>query len=179
MKGSALGRRYAGALISIGKKSGQVERYGKELVAAKEMLTENKTWTSFTSPLLPNEAKSKIIDEIGKRSGWSDSVTNFLKLLVDKKRIKFLSGIVDAFLALADEEAGRVHAVLESATALDDATKARLTQKLVSKLNKKVILEDKVDSSLIGGVRVSVGSTVIDGTIRGQLAHLRDLLKKE
>ena len=179
MKGNALGRRYAGSLISIGQKDGQFERYGKEIGAAAQMLGHKQIWASFTSPLLPNQAKVEIIDELAKRSGWSKTVSNFMKVLIEKKRIKLLPSIVDAYTDLADDAAGRTHAMVHSATPLDDATKARLTQKLVTMLGKQVILEAEQESSLIGGVKVTVGSKVYDGTIRGQMSRMKDLLIKE
>jgi F-type H+-transporting ATPase subunit delta len=178
VKGNVLGRRYAGALIEIGKKDGEFERYGKELSAAMEMLGDEKVWSSFTSPLLPVEAKVNVVDELSKRSGWSDSVTKFLKLLVTKKRINILPSIADAYLGMADEAAGRIHAIAQSAETLDDATRARITQKLVGITGKKVVLETKVQPELIGGLRITVGSKVYDGTIDGQLARLKDRLTR-
>lgn len=179
MKANALGKRYAGALISIGQKDGQFERYGRELIAVYKMLGAKEIWSSFTSPLLPNEAKIKIVNELAKRNGWSKIVTKFLMLLVEKKRIKALPSIVEAYTQLADETAGRIHAKVKSAGELDEATKSRLTQRLVSKLNKQIILEATVDPNLLGGLQVAVGSQVIDGTIRGQLSRMKDFLMKD
>ncbi len=179
MKSNVLGKRYAGALIAIGRKDGQFERYGKELSAALQMLKSGNNWASFSSPLLPIDAKVQIVDELSKRSGWSKTLTNFLKVLVERKRINVLPSIVDAYIELADEAANRIHASVESAAPLDDATQSRLTQKLVGKLGKQVILDANVDPSLLGGVKVKVGSQVIDGTIRGQLSRVKDFLMKD
>lgn len=179
MKSKVLGKRYAGALIAIGRKDGQFERYGQELSAALQMLQSGTNWASFTSPLLPVGAKIQIVDELSKRSGWSQTVTNFLKVLVERKRIKVLPSIVDAYVELADEAANRIHASVESAAPMDDATQSRLTQKLVGKLGKQVILETNVNPSLLGGVKVKVGSQVIDGTIRGQLSRVKEFLMKD
>lgn len=179
MKAIALGKRYAAALISIGQKDGQFERYGRELTSAYKMLGASEIWSSFTSPLLPNEAKIKIVDELAKRNGWSKTVGKFLMLLIEKKRIAALPSIVEAYSQLADIAAGRIHAKVKSAAELDDATKSRLTQRLVSKLNKQIILEASVDPKLIGGLQVAVGSQVIDGTVRGQLSRMKEFLMKD
>lgn len=179
MKGNALGRRYAGSLIAIGRKDGQFERYGREISAALQVLGGKTTWSKFTSPLLPEEAKIKIVDEIAKRSGWSETVDKFLKVLVERKRIQILPSVVDAYGEMADEAAGRTHATVESAAPLDDATTSRLIEKLKKMLNKQVILDARINADLLGGIRVTVGSTVYDGTIRGQLTRMKDLLIKE
>ena len=179
MNSTALGRRYAGALMDLGKQDGKFEQYGRELAAASNALTGGEHWHRFTSPLLPNEAKAYIIDELTKRYGWSDVVARFLKLLVDKKRIGVLASIVAAYAEMADQEAGRIHAVVTSAVDLDDAVKSRLTQKLKTHLNKQVILSSETDPDQIGGLKVRVGSTVIDGTVRGNLSRLSETLKKE
>ena len=177
MKGNVLSRRYAGALIEIGLKEEQLERFGKELNAAVEMLASKEVWTSFSSPLLPSEAKVYVVDELAKRSGWSKTVSNFLKLLVEKKRITILPAVAESYAGLADKASGRVHATVDSAIDLDGGIKSRLVQKLVAMSNGQVVLDAHTDPSLIGGVKVQVESTVIDGTIRGQLARLKDLLK--
>ncbi len=179
MKSNVLGKRYAGALIAIGRRDGQFERYGKELSAALQMLQSGNNWASFSSPLLPIAAKVQIVDELSKRNGWSKTLTNFLKVLVERKRINVLPSIVDAYIELADDAANRIHATVESAAPLDDATRSRLTQKLVGTIGKQVILDSNVNPSLIGGVKVKVGSQVIDGTIRGQLSRVKDFLMKD
>lgn len=179
MKSYALGKRYAGALISIGQKDGNFEKYGTELQGAMTLLGDNKTWASFTSPLLPTEAKLKIIDEINAKTQWSVPVVNFLKVLIQNKRITALPSIVESYAILADEAAGRVHAKVESAKALTAEEKKKLNAKLVKKLGKEVVLEAATDKSLIGGVKVTVGSNVYDGTIRGQLARVKEILLKD
>lgn len=179
MKSNALGKRYAGALISIGRKDGKFELYGKELYEGFTVLSDVGIWSKFTSPLLPVEAKLQVIDELAKKGEWSKAVWNFMKVLVEKKRINFLPSIVEAYLELADQAAGRIHATVESATSLDEATNTELNKKLKALLNKEVIMESVTDKNLIGGLRVKVGSKVLDGTIRGQLTRMKEFLTKD
>ena len=179
MKGKALGRRYAGSLIALGRKDGQFERYGRELSDARRMLGEPNIWKSFTSPLLPLPAKLKIVDELALRSGWSKTATHFLKLLVEKKRILILPEVVEAYREMADDAAGRARATAESALPLDETALGLLTGKLAAMTGRKVILETGEDADLLGGVRVTVGSKVYDGTVPGQLSRMKDILIKE
>ncbi len=179
MKSNALGKRYAGALISIGQKDNQFEKYGSELREAVSILSAKEVWQKFTSPLLPVEAKIEVVDILAEKGRWSQMVENFLKVLINKKRIGFLPSIVEAYTELADEVAGRVHVTVESAKALDDQTNEQLIGKLAKMLDKEILMESTTDPELIGGLKIKVGSKVLDGTIRGQLTRMKEFLTKD
>jgi F-type H+-transporting ATPase subunit delta len=97
---------------------------------------------------------------------------NMVRLLVENDRLAVLPGIAAHFESLKADAQSIVNATVTTAFELDDGQKATLAEALERKLGRKVELDTRVDSSLIGGVVVRAGDTVIDGTIRGRLRAL-------
>jgi F-type H+-transporting ATPase subunit delta len=103
----------------------------------------------------------------------SAQVRNFLFVVIDHRRVHELKSIIEAFENLADERLGYVRADVASAQALPEAQKAALEAQLSRLAGKKTRLRYSTDPALVGGVVAKVGSTVYDGSVRGQLERLR------
>ncbi len=177
MSTNAISRRYAKALLSIGLEDRNFEIYGEQLRVLAEAM--RPSLVTLSSPLLSRVRRKEVITEIVKVSEASVVVGNFLKILVDKGRLRELPGIAEAYQDLSDEAAGRIRGVVSSVEALDEATLAQLRVKLAKKLGKTVTLEATVDPGLLGGMQAKVGSLVIDGSISGQLERFESLLRKD
>ena len=102
----------------------------------------------------------------------------FLRILLDAKRLAGLEGILRAYESLMDERLGRVKAVVTSAAPLDDAERDGLCRRLSEVAGKQVYLELRQDPALLGGVITQIGSRVYDGSLKTQLARLRDELAR-
>jgi F-type H+-transporting ATPase subunit delta len=87
-----------------------------------------------------------------------------------------LPEIVTAYQGLADAEHGQARAQVRSAVALTDKEKRELSARLERALGKRILLEERVDSTLLGGFVAQVGSLILDGSLDGQLARLRQRL---
>ena len=177
MSTNAISRRYAKALLSIGLDDRNFELYGQQITALSEAM--QPSLGTLASPLLTKAQKKEVIGQIVKKAGAEAVVGNFLKVLLDKGRIKELPAVVEAYQELSDEAAGRIRGVVKSVENLDEATIAQLRVKLSKKLGKTVALETKVDTNLLGGMQAKVGSLVIDGSISGQLERFESLLRKD
>jgi F-type H+-transporting ATPase subunit delta len=104
-------------------------------------------------------------------------IGNFLNLLVQKKRAGLLPEIAEAYQSMVDGAKNISHGNVVSAVELDDALKANV-QKVLEKLTgKKVKLTTSVDPAIIGGIIAKVGDLVLDGSIKTQLAGLKDSIK--
>jgi F-type H+-transporting ATPase subunit delta len=97
-------------------------------------------------------------------------------LLLERGRIRALPAIARAYRELGDQHAGRVRATVTSAQPLAAADLERVRQSLEQRTHKKVMVESQVDPSLIGGLVARVGDLVLDGSVRTQLASLREKL---
>jgi F-type H+-transporting ATPase subunit delta len=109
----------------------------------------------------------------------SRPVRNFLLLLIDHRRAGVLGEIISAFEKMVDDRLGMVQVEVVSALPLSDTQKAALTKRLEKTTGKKVWLNLQVNGELIGGVLVRMGSTVYDGSVRGQLETLGKRLRAQ
>jgi F-type H+-transporting ATPase subunit delta len=176
----SIARRYAKALLAIGIKQQSYDAIGKELDRAADTVTRSPELRHvLANPVFPVEKRRLVLEELARRLALSKTVRNFVMLLLDKGRIDKLPDIARAHRALVDEHAGRVRAVVISARPLDPALEARLKSALEKQSGKTVILEKREDASIVGGLVTQLGDLVLDGSVRTQLADLRDELLSE
>jgi F-type H+-transporting ATPase subunit delta len=163
---------YAQALLSIAKSKSLEEEFGTDARTLLNLLAENQQLRNFIdNPFIAAENKKALIKQI--LSEASPYLRNFLLLLVDKRRIFFLPEILQQYLALLRQLNQTVLAEVTSAVALTEDQQQAVTEKVLALTKaRQVELATKVDSDLIGGVIIKVGSQVIDSSIRGQLRRL-------
>ncbi len=179
MKNLAIARRYAKALLLIGKEDGQAETYREELEGLANLIaTEKALEGAVTNPLYDTESRKRVLKAVIEKLELSQVVRAFLLLLFDKNRIGFLESINEFYQMLADELKGVARADLVSATELPDETVEKIRDALAERTGKEVILEVKQDPSLIGGIVTRIGDLVLDGSVKTQLLNMRESLKR-
>jgi F-type H+-transporting ATPase subunit delta len=179
MKNLAIARRYAKALLLIGQQDGQTERYRSEILSIAELVGgERRLDQAINNPLYESSARRRVLQSILARLAPSKAVESFLMLLFEKGRFGFLGAISDFYQKLADELKGVARATLVSASALSVEAVDRIRLALSKRTGKEIILDVKQDPSLIGGVITQIGDLVLDGSIRTQLTHMRESLKR-
>lgn len=164
---------YAQALLSIAQSKNLTEEFGTDARTFLGLLRADKQlYNFFSNPFIQSENKKALIKQI-LGEGANPYLRNFLLILVDKRRIAFLESIFEQYLALLRQLNQTVLAEVISAVPLTEAQQQAIIQKVIAISNaRQVELETKVDSELIGGVIIKVGSQVIDASIRGQLRRL-------
>ncbi len=179
MKNFAIARRYAKALLLIGKEDGQAETYKQELDGFARLMTgEKELERAITNPLYTSVERKKVLQAVIEKMGLSEVMASFINLLFDKRRITFIGAINEFYQQLVDELQGVARASLVSATELSPETIEKIRATLSKKTGKEVVLEVKQDSSLIGGIVTRIGDLVLDGSIRTQLLNMRESLKR-
>ena len=179
MKNLTIARRYAKALLIIGKEDGQAETYGKELDGFTKMMSEKKELAqAIVNPIYGASGRKKVLETVVGKVGVSKVVASFLLLLFDKGRIDFLSDINSFYQKLADELKGVLRASLVSASALSSETVEKIRTTLSKRTGKDIILQVEQDPGLIGGIVTRIGDLVLDGSIRTQLLNMRESLKR-
>lgn len=179
MKNLTIARRYAKALLIVGKEDGQAETYGDELDGfAKLMAKEKELEQAITNPLYGASGRKKVLETVSDKVGVSKIVASFLLLLFDKGRFDFLSVINDFYQKLADELKGVLRASLVSASELPSETVEKIRTTLSKRTGKDIILQVEQDPSLIGGIVSKIGDLVLDGSIKSQLLNMRESLKR-
>lgn len=176
----SIARRYAKALIEIGVANKTYDTLQKELERVVELYTGSKDLsTALENPVFVLSQRRGLLEEIARRLAVSKVTRNFLLLLLDRGRIASVPAIAREFRALVDQQAGRLRAQVSSAKPLDPGVELKLKSVLERKSGKTVILEKREDPSLIGGIVTQVGDMVYDGSVRTQLANLRQQLLSE
>ena len=142
-----------------------------ELVAVSKELRE--VWET---PAIPAEQKQAVLESIAAAEGISTIVRNFVAVLIDHRRINFLGPIVKQFELELDKRMGFAEAEISSARDLNENEKRALEGQVSELTGKKVKARYSRDPSLLGGAVVRVGSTIYDGSVKGQLERIRTAL---
>jgi F-type H+-transporting ATPase subunit delta len=130
----------------------------------------------WENPSIPAEQKRAVLDGIVKRAGISSPVRNFVAVLIDKNRIKYLGEIVTQFAHELNERLGFAEAEITTARDLRADERAELESDLARVTGKKIKARYAQDSAILGGAIARVGSTVYDGSVKGQLERIRQQL---
>ena len=128
------------------------------------------------NPSIPQEQKVRLIDALASRIGMFPQVRNFVAVITSHQRLGELGAILNDYAAVADEQSGVVEAEITSAHPLNEEDRKQLAAQVEKKAGGQVRTTYLEDPSLLGGVVVKIGSTVYDGSVKAQLADLRQRL---
>ncbi|HLJ51147.1 MAG TPA: ATP synthase F1 subunit delta [Bryobacteraceae bacterium] len=128
---------------------------------------------ALSTPAVRPAHKRAVADRLIADLGISRIIRNFLFVIIDHRRMALLTEIREAFEAEVDERLGFLRAEVASAQPLDDKESAAIENELSRLTGKQIRARFHVDPNLIGGVVARIGSTVYDGSIRGQLDNMR------
>lgn len=177
MSGSVVEKRYAKALFEIASEKNLLKQTEKELELVEKVLTGSpELWKWLHHPSTNQEQQKKIV--ANSFQSISPYIQNFLFVLIDKKRLSHLSGILKSYRSLMDEALGVVKAKVTSAFPLTKEEKEKIVHAFEPIVGKKLILEEKVDSDLLGGAVVQIGDRLFDGSLRTKLDRFREKLAK-
>jgi len=169
---------YAEALLDIARDRGQIDAIGTELQEfAALVVQDGEIRTFLETPIL--EPAMQIRALVRALEGQVQPVlVDFLCLLIDKGRIALLGEVAGAYRELADRAAGRQRVQARSAEPLDAPTQARLLDLLRQRLQKDCVLETAVHPDLLGGLTLTIGDTIYDGSLRTRLQRARHAMMR-
>jgi F-type H+-transporting ATPase subunit delta len=175
---SGIAGRYATALFELARDAGQLDAVAKDLDALARMLVDSADLVRLVrSPVFGREEQAKAISAIAEKAGMTDLVRRFLGVLANNRRLFAVSGMIAAFKTLLSHHRGEALAEVVSAVPLDDAQLAQIKSSLSSATAGNVVINAKVDPSLIGGLIVKFGSRMIDASIQTKLNNLKSAMK--
>ena len=180
MSVQALARRYAVALADVVTAHGEAQEVREELAAWESMTQANPQLLElFRHPTIPHEQKRAVLDDLLARTRPRPTTANFLQVLLQNHRLGDLSEVNNQFAQELDRRANVVTAQVTTARPLPRDAQESLRAKLSQMTGRSVKLEFEVDDSLIGGVVTRIGSTLYDGSVRGQLEQMRQRMTGE
>jgi F-type H+-transporting ATPase subunit delta len=171
---------YARAFADVALKPGNhldSDRALRELYGMEALLRQSDQLRRvLENPSIPGDRKRAVLDAIASKLGITRQVRNFVAVVTDHRRLRLFSEILKHLEREINNRQGFAEAEVHSARQLGDPEKKMLEAEIAKMIGKKVRARYEQDSSLLGGAVVQVGSTIFDGSVKGQLERIREQL---
>ncbi len=180
MSFETIAKRYAQAVYDIGVETDaltaiteQIRDFADTYAASPELRA------ALSNPLVPDETREAVLQEVGQRMGISQVTQNTIRLLARRRRLVILPALSQSLQRLSDARQGVLRAHVTSAKPLSEDLSRDLQSKMEQATGKKIIVSQEVDESLIAGIVTRIGDTIIDGSLRTRLLDLKSQLLAE
>jgi F-type H+-transporting ATPase subunit delta len=175
---TAVARRYAKALFEL-QEPADIGPTADALRSLAEVFAASREFRALLlSPVFTREQKAAAVAQLAAKTACPSITGRFLAHVVRKNRIAQIREISEAFSKLADQVSNRKVIQVSAARPLTDEQQAAIRAKLEQVTRSQIDLAIHIDPAVLGGLEIRIGSTVYDGTVRGQLSRLRSALAK-
>ena len=162
--------RYSRALYEVAKESNELEKIETDIKIFLLLFNSNLEIKNFIqNPTHTIETQKKVMDILATKFGFTKNLKNFFLLLIEKRRIFFIQKISENFLKLCSLKRGEIKASLISSKELSNVELDRISKDLSTSMGSSIIFDYKVDKELIGGLKLQLGSFMIDTSIKNKL----------
>ncbi len=169
--------RYARALFQLASESSEIQKIETDLNNFLNLYNSSNEFRNFIkNPTHTTENQFKAINILSDQLDFSKSLKNFLFLLIVKRRIFFVTKIVNSYLSLCFKERGEVKASLVSSKDLSSNEINKISEELSKSMGSTVKFDYSVDESLIGGLKIQLGSFMIDSSIKNKLKKYKQIM---
>ena len=174
---STYARAFAEVVFDVHLDAGRaVDGLRQIATLVRQSLELRRVWEN---PAVPADQKRGLLDAIVERAGIDRPVRNLIAVLIDHRRLPFLPRIVEQLEKELDARLGFTEAQISSARELADAEKRTLEAQIAKTTGKKVRASYGLDKSLLGGAVVRIGSTIYDGSVKGQLEKIKEAISSQ
>lgn len=168
-----LGKRYAKSLLDLATELGKVEEVKADILKIQSAIEGSRELRTFLkSPVIKADKKIAVLKEVFGND-ISEMMSNFIEIITRKGREGDLEVIADGYMQLYRKSQGVEQALVTTATALSNDQRAAIEAKLQAATGQKIEIKEKVDPSIIGGMRLRVGDREYNGSIAYQLQQLK------
>jgi F-type H+-transporting ATPase subunit delta len=176
----SIAKRYARGLFSTGEKDGRYRDYLKEIEGILDFLNrKERLQRVLMLPIIEMEKRKELLKDLLKAFSVSPPVANLMTMVLEKNRMNHLPLIKEVYEELVDEKEGRVKGVIWSPYPIKKEVKERIEGILRGRLNKEVVFDCLEDKGLIGGIKVIIKGTIMDGSVKRQLEIMKENIFKE
>ncbi|TVR62832.1 MAG: ATP synthase F1 subunit delta [Gemmatimonadales bacterium] len=173
MRGETIARNYAEALFELGRRHEALQEFGDGLEVVADILDENRDLGLFLeTPRIQADEKKRVLREAFE-GRVPPLLVNFLLLVVDKRRQRYLSEMATAYQHLLDTHMGRTRVDVQVAREVSDEEATEIGRRLSDLLEMDAITRIRVRPELIGGILFRSGDTIFDGSVRRRLQRMR------
>ncbi len=170
--------KYAFALFLLAKEKGLVQKIEKDLFFINDVFKNHPFLKNILLyPNIEKDKKRKLLGEVF--SQMSKESINFLKLLLQESRIKDIEEIFEQYKLFCQEFYGSVEALVFSASPLADSEREMLSKVMEDATNKKIVIKERIDKDLLGGLRIEYSGKVYDWTVKTRLQRIEESLNYE
>ena len=162
--------RYSRALFEVANEGNELDKIENDIKNFQLLLKSSQEIMNFIkNPTQSINTQNSVIVLLADRLGFSKNLKNFFLLLVEKRRIFFIQKISENFLKLCSLKRGEVKASLISSKELSNTELDKINKDLSTSMGSSIIFDYKIDKELIGGLKLQLGSFMIDTSIRNKL----------
>lgn len=176
---SGVAERYASALFELAREDGALDAVATDLDNFMAMLAESEDLTRLVrSPVFSADEQTRAVAAVLDKAGIKGLTANFIKVAAANRRLFAVPEMIVGFRQKLAKERGEISASVTSAEPLSDAQINAVKAALKDAMGKDVLLDQKVDASLIGGLIIQVGSRMIDTSLRTKLNAMKYAMKE-
>ena len=167
--------RYSLALFELAEENNLLSQIEDQSLSMLNLINQsNDFYNLIKDPTINQEDLSKVINIIAEKNKFDALFKNFLNFLIQKRRFFFIESILESFIETCSIKRGELKAELKSAKNLSSDEITKITELLTKNFSSKIKLNYKHDESLIGGLVVQVGSTMVDTSIKNKLQQIEN-----
>ena len=172
--------RYSRALFEVASETNELEKIEENVEKFRSLyLSSNEIKNFLQNPTQNIDTQKKVIFVISEKLQFSKNLTNFFLLLIEKRRIFFVKKIIDNFFRFCSKKRGEMKASLISSKRLSQEEIEKLSKDLSNAIGSIVKFDYKVDEELIGGLKLQLGSFMIDTSIKNRLKKYKQSMLEE
>lgn len=176
--GAGLAGRYATALYDLADEAKQLDAVAADLARLKAMIDESEDLRRLVaSPLVSREQLAKAMDALVAQAGVGDLTRRFVRTVANNRRLFALRSIIEMFSRMLADRRGELTAEVTSAKPLSPQQADAVNAALRGAVGRKVAMDIKVDPKLLGGLKVKVGSRLVDASLASKLQRLQLAMK--
>ena len=167
--------RYSLALFELSEENNLLSLIEDQSSSILNLIEQSEDFSNLIKdPTTSQEDLLKVINTISENNKFESLFKNFLSFLIQKRRFFFIERILKSFTEICSRKRGELKAELKSAKELSNEEIAKITEELTKNFSSKIKLNYKHDESLIGGLVVQVGSTMVDTSIKNKLQQIEN-----
>ncbi len=172
------GNEYASSLFQLASEQNALTAYEQALTTVQAAFAEHPRYAAVLhSPAIPLQERLHMLDEVFG-AVQPPTILSFLKVMCEKGHIRQINACIEEFQRLVQAAKRRQTATVYTVKPLSSAQQDALKQKLCRMTDTDIDLQVVLDESLIGGIKVQMGDTVIDGSVAGRLHSIKGVIEK-
>ena len=167
--------RYSLALFELSEEKNILNQIEEQSLSILNLINQSRDFFNIIKdPTISQDDLLKVVNKLAENNGFDDLFKNFLNFLIQKRRFFFIERILKSFIEICSKKRGELIAELKSAKKLSSDEIKKITDELSTNFSSKMKLNYKHDESLIGGLIIQVGSTMIDTSIKNKLQQIEN-----